>query len=657
MSRELWPFYEQELAFLRTQARDFGREYAKEAGFLRLEGSGRSLDPHVERMMQGFALLAARIRLKLDDDFPELTDALLSILYPHYLAPLPSMMIAQFEPHQGADLINGLVIPKHTQFRTTPVNGVECEYRTVYPTRLWPIRVAEAMLKGPPYLDIKELLSSITLPPNGNKARLRLRLDMTSSGKLTDLGLGKPEASGRKAPLRLFLDGDGPFTATMYELLFNNLTGMVFRDPGGDKVVEIPVEEALHTVGFTTRRTRTSQYAMDNADEGVLPYPDHSFPGYRLLTEFFAYRDKFLFLDLGGWDRARAGGLLTQGSVEIHFFFDQQVNPDLERSVTARTFRPGCVPLVNLFRKGSTEGFPITQQKYDYTLVPDHEFPEGYEIYSVDAVFHRTPDGHEVRYEPFYSFRHQERSRENRYWYARRRPSLRTGDRGTNIDISFVDLDFNPKLPAENIAMAEVTCLNRDLPNRLAENMGSWALRPLSLVVPATLNVIRAPTPTLRPMQKRIDRVTGEDDYSRKMTYWRVVSHLALNHLSITDPDEGRQALKEYLSLYDFSDDQHPELREVAQSIREGVLRVGSRRDVAFVPGDTVGGYARGIEVQLELDEEKYLGVGSYLFASVLERFFALYASINSFTKLVYRTRQRGLIKTWEPRAGDRPLV
>jgi type VI secretion system protein ImpG len=653
MSRELWPFYEQELAFLRTQAREFGREYAREAGFLRLEESGRSVDPHVERMVQAFALLAARIRLKLDDDFPELTDALLGILYPHYLAPIPSLLIAQLEPGPGADLVNGLTLPRHTPFRTTPVNGVECEYRTVYPLRLWPVKVAEAQLKGPPYLDLKDVMPRL---PAGTKARLRLRFDLTAGAKFAEVALGRPAASGRPSALRLFLDADGPLSATLYELLFNNVAGVAFRDPGGEKVVEVPPHEAIRPVGFTTRRARETDPAADDADESVLPYPDQSFPGYRLLTEFFAYRDKFLFLDLGGWDVARAAGLLTKGSVEVHVFLNQGIGPDLERAVSARTLRPGCAPLVNLFKKGSTEGFTITQQKYEYTLVPDHENLDGYEIYSVDAVYHRTPSGEEKRYEPFYSFRHQDRDRGHRYWYARRRPSLRRGDRGTEVDVHFVDLDFNPKLPAENIALAAVTCLNRDLPARLAENMGSWALRPVGMVVPAAMNVIRSPTPTLRPMQKRIDRL-GDEDFSRKMTYWRVVSHLALNHLSVADPDEGRQALTEYLSLYDFADDQHPEMREVAQQIRDGVLKVGSRRDVAFVPGDTVGGYARGMEVALELDEEKYVGIGAFLFAAVLERFFATYASINSFTRLAYRTRQRGPIKTWDARAGDRPLV
>lgn len=656
MSREIWPFYEQELRALREQAQQFGKEYAREASFLRLENSGRSTDPHVERMIQAFALLTARVRLKLDDDFPELTDGLLAVLYPHYLAPLPSYMIVQFVPGTGADLQKGLLVPRHTPFRTTPVNNVECEFRTAYPLRLWPVRVGDGQLKGPPYQDIRDLLPLLNLPGGAAKSRIRLRLDLTGAGKLTESALGTPDSAGRPHALRLFLDGDGPLTAALYELLFNNVTAVVFRDPGTLNSVTVDPDEALRPVGFTVRRSVSPGKGPDDTDEGMLPYPDHCFPGYRLLTEFFAYREKFLFLDLAGWDKARRAGLLTGTHVEVHIFLDQTVNPDLERAVSAATFKAGCVPLVNLFEKGSTEGFQITQQKYDYTLVPDHENSEGYEIYSVDGVFHRGQGGEEVRYEPFYSFKHQDRDRGKRFWYARRRVSTRTQDRGTEVDVHFVDLDATPRTPATNIGLASVTCLNRDLPTKLRENTEAWSLRPLGMVIPAGIQIVRAPSPTLRPMSKRIDAL-GDEEVSRKMTYWRLVSHLSLNHLSIAEGTDARLALTEYLSLYDFADDRVPELREVAQQIREGVLSVGSGRDVAFVPGDTVGGYLRGTEIRLELDDEKYVGVGTFLFGCVLDRFFALYASINSFTKLVLRTRQRGKIRTFDPRAGDRPLV
>ncbi|QEL19740.1 type VI secretion system baseplate subunit TssF [Limnoglobus roseus] len=660
MSRELWPFYDQELRFLQEQAREFSREYPKEAGFLRLEATGRSTDPHVERMLQGFAILSARVRQKLDDDFPELTDGLLGLLYPHYLAPLPSMLIAQFVPNPGVDLTTGLTIARHTQFRTTPVNNVECEYRTAYPTRLWPVTVAEAVMKGPPYQDIRDLMPKMKIPTGGNKGRLRLRFDLPTGQTFAQLPLGVPDpATGALAGLRLFIDADGPLTATLYEMLLNNVTAVVFREPSETKVSDVLPEVALTPVGFRVSREGKRTTGPD-LDEGLLPYPPQSFPGYRLLTEFMAYRDKFWFIDLKGWDKARADGVLGKNSVEVHLFLNQAVNPELEQAVNATTFKLGCVPMVNLFRKGSTEGIRVTHQRYDYPLVPDSEHPEGYEIYSVDGVYHRTPSGEEISYAPFYSFRHQNRERDRRYWYGRRRPSARFGDRGTEIDVHFVDCDFNPTVPAEAVALAAVTCCNRDLPHKLRENTDTWSLRPVGLVVPAGIRVLRAPTPTLRPMQKRVD-VVGRDESIRKMNYWRLISHLTLNHLSLvdTDPERGREALTEYLALYDFSDDQHPELREIARQVRDGVLAVDAGRDVAFVPGEseTVGGYARGLEVRLELDEEKYVGVGSYLFASVMERFFALAVSMNSFTRLTYRTRQRGPIRGWSARAGEKTLL
>ncbi len=659
MSRELWPFFDQELRFLQEQARDFGREYPKEAGFLRLEASGRSTDPHVERMMQGFALLAARVRQKIDDDFPELTDALLSLLYPHYLAPLPSMLIARFVPNPGADLAGGLTIPRHTPFRTTPINGVECEYRSVYPIRLWPVTVADASIKRPPFQDIRELLPKLKVPPGGSKSRLRLKLELPVGVTFQQLPLGVADpATGGLAGLRFFIDADGPLTATLHEYLMNNVTAVAFREPGELKASEPPPETALVPVGF--RVAGGMRTSGPDLDEGVLPYPPQSFPGYRLLTEFLAYRDKFWFFDLKGWDRARADGVLGKNSIEIHFFLNVDVNPDLEQAVRATTFKLGCGPMVNLFRKGSTEGIRVTQQRYDYPLVPESERPEGYEIYSIDGVYHRLPSGDEISYAPFYSFRHQDRMRDRRYWYGRRRPSGRFGDRGTEIDLHFVDCDFNPRAPAEAVALATVTCCNRDLPSKLRENLDSWALRPVGMVVPAGIETLRSPTPTLRPMQKRVDAV-GRDEAIRKMNYWRIVSHLTLNHLSLvdTDPDRGREALAEYLALYDFSDDQHPDLREVARQVREGILGVDAGRDVAFVPGEseTVGGYARGLEVRLELDEEKYVGIGSYLFAAVLERFFAMAVSMNSFTRLTYRTRQRGAIRKWSARAGEKVLL
>ena len=654
MSRELWPFYWKELNFLRDQAKEFAKEYKEQAGFLGLDTTtGRSPDPHVERMIQAFALLAARVHQKIDDDFPELTEALLGLLYPHYLAPIPSMLIARLEPHSGADLTNGLTIPRHTAFRTTPINGTECEYRTVYPIKLWPVVVSSATLKGPPYTDLRDFTTEqLGIPANGSKSRLVVRLDLPTRQPLATLGLGKMDPVTRRPnSLRLFIDTDAALTPALYELLMNNVTTVVFREPGELKVSRVPPSEVIQPVGFRVAGT------TDGEDEGVLPYPDHAFPGYRLMTEFFAYRDKFWFFDLAGWDQARADGLLTKSSIEVHFFFNQSVNADLEQAVSAATFKLGCGPMVNLFKLRSTEGMRITHQRYDYTIVPNADRPDGHEIYSVDEVYQRTQLGEEIRFEPFYSFRHQDRDRDRRYWYARRRTSGKFEDRGTEVNLHFVDCDFNPRRPAQDLAFAAVTCCNRELPLRMSKNPAGWSLRqPLGMSVPADISVIRQPTPTLRPMQRPVETV-GLDEASRKMTYWQLLSHLSLNHLSLTDRHKGREALTEYLSLYDFSDDQHSVPKRMTRQICEGVLAVDSKPGVAFVPGDTVGGYARGLEVSIELDEEKFVSIGTYLFAAVIDRFFALAVTMNSYTRLTHSTRQRGVIRTWQPRAGDKTLM
>jgi type VI secretion system protein ImpG len=615
----LWTYYDRELRYIRKLAREFAQQYPREAGRLGLEAD-RSTDPHVERMIEAFALLAARVHLKLDDEFPELTDALLGVLYPHYLAPVPSMAIVQFDVGPGqADSPTGVAVPRHSPLATQPIDGLACRYRTGYDVTLWPLTVGDAKLMSPPF-------PRTAVAPPGAKALLRIRIDALGAQPIAELKL---------KTLRLYLSGDATLTAILYELIFNNVSHVVIRDaaasPGGPSVMLEPAR-VLKPVGL-------------EQDDALLPYPSTAFPGYRLLTEFFAYPSRFLFVDLSGWSEAKAAGALASKQVEVQIYLNRAVAPEWEQAVSARTFRLGVTPAINLFEK-TAEPIPLTQKRYDYQVTPDVHNQSGMEVYSIDEVAHADPaTGQVTVYDPFYSYRHQDRGRAKAYWYARRRPSLRPDDRGSEVDIHLVDLDFEPRLPNVPTLVLRCTCLNRDLPTQLQRAGEDLSLEP-QFAAPAALRVLRAPTATLRPPLRR-------------QAHWRLVSHMVLNHLSLADGDEARQALQEYLSLYDFSDPQsEPQLAAVAQQIRDGVLAVKGRRVVEFVGGDAGGGYARGVEVTIELDEEKYVGIGSYLFASVLERFVALYASVNSFTKLVYRTRQTGAdVKRWPPRAGEQPVV
>jgi type VI secretion system protein ImpG len=618
MSEALFRYYERELLFIRQLAQEFAKQYPAAAGRLLLEPN-RSTDPHVERLIESFALLAGRVHHKIDDEFPELTDALLGVLYPHYLAPVPSMAVVQFQldPDRG-ELPNGFLIDRHSRLHTQPVGGTPCKFRTGYPVTLWPIALTDARLLPPPFpAGIK--------PPPGAKAALRLQFRNMGKTNLADLTLDK---------LRLFLFGDMQLIPHLYELLFNNVLQVVMRsaDPKSRSTpVVLNPSQCLTPVGF-------------ERDEGLLSYPNQSFLGYRLLTEYFTFPHKFLFLDLGGWAQARQADL--GNNLEGVLFLDRTMST-LEQGVDAQTFRLGCTPVVNLFEQ-IAEPIALEQTRYEYRVIPEVAHPKGLEVYSVDAVTSVDPaTSTTTEYQPFYSFRHgRDRENQRTFWFASRRPSLAEDDRGTEVYLNLVDMSFNPRLPAEQVLVVRTTCTNRDLPIQL-ERAGEELYFELEAAAPlARIRCLRTPTLPLRPPLRR-------------GAYWRLVSHLNLNHLSLTDPLEGKQALQEILSLYDFSDPEAGQQRAaVTRQVIEGILAVNSRRVVGRTGAPISSGFSRGVEVTIEFDEQKYVGMGVFLFACVLERFLGLYASINSFSQMVARTRQgEGILKKWPPRAADRQLL
>jgi type VI secretion system protein ImpG len=615
MSDVLFPYYEGELLFIREMAKEFAKQYPAAAGRLMLE-PGRSVDPHVERLIEAFALLTGRIRAKLDDEFPELTDALLNVLYPHYLAPIPSLALLQFDLDQvRLKPPNGHLIPAGSLLQTQRVGDIPCKYRTCYPVTLWPVTLSDAKLQPPPWP------SGTTAPPRA-AAALRLRFDAPAETPFGKLALDR---------LRLYLNGDAALIATLYDLLFNHTLQVVYRFPDvkGSAPIVMQPADCLLPVGF-------------ERDEGLLPYPPQAFPGYRLLTEFFTFPAKFQFVDLGGWDRVRAGGAARQ--VEVVIFFNRTLNR-LEQMLDASMFRLGCSPAVNLFEH-TCEPVALNQLKYEYKIVPDVAQPTGYEIHSIESVTGASPAGDRV-YQPFYSFRHGgDRTQRQAHWYPNRRESLREHDRGTDVYLNLVDLQFDPSAPADSVLVVRTLCSNRDLPLKLPR-VGEEVHFEATFPAPLTrIRCLRNPTGPLRPPLRRA-------------AYWRLLSHLNLNYLSLADPIEGLPALQELLRLYDFSDPRiDSQLASVNRQIIEGVTGLKSRRVVGRAGGPTSSGFGRGVEVTLEFDEQKYIGTSVLLFAAVLERFLGLYVSLNSFSQLVARTQKgESLLKKWPPRAGEQPLV
>jgi type VI secretion system protein ImpG len=390
-------------------------------------------------------------------------------------------------------------------------------------------------------------------------------------------------------------------------------------------------DEFLQPVGF-------------ELDDGLLPFSRRSFPGYRLLSEFFAFPSKFLFFDLCGLSRLRQAGY--ERRFEVVFFLDRS-QASLEQAVEVSTFQLGCTPIINLFAK-TAEPIELTHTRWEYRIIPEVTQPLGMEIYSVDEVVSGDANtGEAVQYTPFYSYRHgQSQATRRAFWYAVRRPAMAEKDEGTDVYLTLVNLDFNPHSPDEPRLIVRTTCTNRDLPLVL-QQAGEDLFFKLDKTAPLSgIRCLRTPTTPLRPPLRRA-------------AHWRLLSHLSLNHLSLTDEREGLAALQEMLRLYDFYDPGKGGMQAtVARNFIEGLTGLTSRPVVGRTGGPVSSGFCRGTEVTLEFDEQKYADSSWFLFACVLERFLGLYVSINSFTQLAARTLQRqGVLKVWPPRAGERPLV
>ena len=630
MRDELLGYYERELVFLRRMGAEFAHKYPKIAARLAIDGE-KIEDPHVERMIESFAFLTGRIGLKLDDELPEITESFLNILYPHYLAPIPSMCVTQFHYGSPNDKItSGQVLERGSKLNSRPVDGTPCQFRTAYDVQLLPIEVESAALE-----------SAAPKNSQGKYADCQIRLTMKCYGgaNLHEMRLADTD----KAPeyFRFYLDGDPQLVFPLYEIIFNHATSVEFRykEPPADGAmmktlagvqlkrpdpVVISASEAIRQVGFDDK-------------ESVLPYTARSFKGYRLLTEYFSFPYKFLFFDLYGVDRAVASKFGGYFDIIINL---KNVTPPVAPVVT-ETFRMGCTPAVNLFSR-LLDPIYVSQQKYEYHVIPDVHRQSTTEIYSIDGVFTSDPGTGTAReFSPFYSMRHAYGEQtEKAYWYAARRPSQRPNDEGTEIFMSLVDANFNPFAPAVEILNVRAQCTNRDLPARLpfGGKDGDFEIEGTALV--SRVRCLTKPTETVRPPQRRA-------------LQWRLISHLNLNYLSIVNSESGTpDALQEILHLYNFDDS------SVTRKQILGLTGIETKKTIRQIGGRIGAGFVRGLETTITFDEEQFVGSGMFLFASVLERFLGLYASLNSFNQLTIRSQQREEdIKSFPPRAGEQELL
>jgi type VI secretion system protein ImpG len=609
MLDDLLPYYEKELSHLRFLGQEFAQQYPKIASRLLIDGD-HCEDPHTERLIEAFSFLAARVHKKLDDEFPEIVEAFLEILYPHYLRPTPSMSIVQLGLSEQAKVTEGFRVARHTELKSLPVEGVACKFRTCYPVDLWPVEVRAA--------SFVELERSAF---NGHSSDLVARLRLTLAATTAQDCIGEAGMDS----LRFFLDGESTLMLQLYELLFNNLAKVTlgFEYEACSHEVALPVG-AIKAVGYSE-------------EEGLVDYSERSFLGYRLLHEYFTFPDKFMFFDL----RGLAGPLKGKGlgSVEVNLYFSNYELGDrlarLAQTLGRGNFKLNCVPVINLFQQ-QAEPILLTHAQHEYPVIPKVGQQRQLEVVSIDEV-KRVDGADQVSLcRAFFDPRGSSIEDEACYWIGRRRQATAQRDNATHMFIRVVDRHLELVDSVNGKLSLTVTCSNRDLPQQLPFGGERSEFSMPSQTVVSSIRCLRKPTAAARvPLNGGL--------------LWRLVSHLTLNHLSLVA--NGRDVLLELLSLYNYRN-----TLAIRKQIN-GITKIKSEPTVARI-GHPRPSFVRGVGITLEIDESQFAGSGVFLFGMMLEHFFGQYCTVNSFTQLSLRSVQREQrIAQWPPRSGALPLV
>jgi type VI secretion system protein ImpG len=611
---DLLPYYERELSYLRRYSRDFAQRYPKIAARLAMSGE-HSEDPHVERMIQSFALLGARINKKLDDDYPEFTEALLEVMHPHYLRPFPSCSMAQMDAGQAVlQLTAPLTVPRGTKLSTRPVRGGPCTFRTAYDVTLAPITISQVR-----YSPVASAPAAVMLPANAT-GLISITLRSTSVPfRLGDMAL---------PTLRAHLQGEQSLVSALADAMLLNVTAAYVEADGNyrwKKLPRIPLTQVGHTEA-----------------ESLIETPPRSHPAYRLLTEYFAFPEKFDFIDIDLRALTQTGGRAQQ--LTLHLVLkdlrgDSHAARLLE-SVGRDHLQLFCTPVVNLFAQHG-EPIRINHTALSYPVIGDSRRAAATEVYSIDTVnlVRQTPAGESVtEYRPFYSLRHGESSDQSgHYWFARRDDWVSDKNPGYETEISIVDIDFDPAVPQTDTLSLELTCTNRDLPSMLAFGLSEGDLFIEGTSIVERIAMLRRATPS-----RRFER--------GRAAHWRLISHLAMNQVSLTQSGAG--PLREMLRLYDL-----PRTAVSARHI-DGIADVTQQAVVHWMPGKPFATFVRGIEITITIDEDFFVGTSLHTFVGVMDAFFATYVHLNSFTLLVVKSKRTGEeIARCQPRSGESILV
>jgi len=627
MNPEFLRYYSQELQHVREVAGEFAQAYPKIAGRLGLD-SFECADPYVERLLEGFGYLAARVQLKIDAEFPRFTQHLTELVYPHLLAPTPSMMVVQLQPDPGNPALrDGYTVARGSSMRSVLGQGDDtaCEYRSAHEVTLWPVELASALfLPRAGILAAVEQGGAMRLHDAARDARagIRLRLRATGGAALDSVALDR---------LCLHLRGADDMAGRLYEKIVGGVVGVLVAPVGAPAGRHhlLPAS-AVRPMGF-------------DEDQALLPGGPRSLAGYRLLQEYFAFPQRYHFVAIDGLQAALAacGG----DEIDITILLDS-ADTVLERSLDASNFALHCTPAANLFQRRA-DRIDISGEQYEYHVLADRTRPLDFEVFQIEEVtgYGSGPESTQ-QFQPFYTAKDSVGPRQEQAFYQIRREARslsrrqrRDGPRssylGSEAFISIVDAAEAPYRGDLRQLGLSLWCTNRDLPLALPLGQGKTDFILDSGAPLAAARCLAGPS-------------LPYPSFAEGSVAWRLLNHLSLNYLSLldTDPEQGAVALREMLSLYCHAGDVNGQ-RQI-----EGVRSISAAAVTRRLPSPGPITFGRGLRITVTLDDAAFEGTGAFLLGGVLSHFFALYVSINSFTETVVRTLTRGEIMHWPAREG-----
>jgi type VI secretion system protein ImpG len=613
-------YYNQELQHLREVGGEFAREYPKIAGRIGLEGFDCA-DPYVERLLEGFSFLAARIQMKIESEYPRFTQHLSELIYPHFLAPTPSMMVVHMRPDLTNPALNsGFLVPRGSALHSIvpDQDTTACQYRTGHDLTLWPLSLSEA--KFFTHSGAQAGLD-VTFPPS-IKAGLRLRIKVDGTRTFAGMPLDK---------LCVYIRGSDDMPMRIYEKIFANI----------ESVLVVPPERPAKWHHFLPK-TSVTRVGFEE-DQALLPSSRRTFQGYRLLQEYFAFPQRFMFFEING---LRAALQQAEGKEVDILILLNRADTQLEQVVDASNFALNCTPAINLFPRPS-DRFDVDEGTIEYHVIPNRKHPLDYEVFQVlgvagygvgpealqeyDSFYNAKDIGTLHQSKAFYHIRREKRKTSEK----QKRQGTRTSYIGTEVFVSIVDGNNTPyPFELKSVALS-LMCTNRDLPLTMTLGVGTT---DFLLMMESPVAETRA---LVGPSEPRASFAEGK-------VAWRLINHLSLNYLSLvdTDPTQGAVALREMLMLYCHETDINSQ-RQV-----EGVRSIKAERVTRRLPTQGPITFGRGLQLTILLDDAMFEGTGAFLMGALLEHFFSQYVSINTFTETIVKTIARGEIMRWPAKSG-----